>query len=205
MAVNFDHFSPTPKFPGVATSELIRDTALRLFVQYGYQSVSLRQIAEDVGINAGSLYHHIESKAELLYELVEQYELTLADEVCFPHGKRNPPVTEILRYVRSYITHVTANTKLACLSQREFCCLSGDQQKVILAARKKNAESLIEILQAGSITKHFEVADIQLAASSVLAILDRVAIDPINRGAPTETIIKHVQRITLKAIGVSNS
>ncbi len=205
MAVNLNHFSPAPKFSGVATSELIRDVALRLFVQHGYQSVSLRQIAEEVGINAGSLYHHIESKAELLYELVERYELTLTDEVLPPPGKRNSAVADMLRYVRSYITHVTANTELACLSQREFCCLSADQKKVILTTQKKNTEYLIETLQAGSRKDQFKIADIQLAAQSVLAILDRVAINPTNRGASTETITRHIQCIVLKAIGASNS
>jgi len=53
----------------VSRLEAIRSVALRLFVTEGYRSVSLRQLAEQAGIQAGSLYHHIESKQCLLFDL----------------------------------------------------------------------------------------------------------------------------------------
>jgi AcrR family transcriptional regulator len=52
------------------TALAIRSTALDLFSRQGYQFTTLRDIATRVGIQVGSLYNHIESKYELLCEIV---------------------------------------------------------------------------------------------------------------------------------------
>jgi AcrR family transcriptional regulator len=41
------------------------DVAARLFGEYGYEATTLEQIAQELGILKGSLYHYISSKAEL--------------------------------------------------------------------------------------------------------------------------------------------
>lgn len=52
------------------TSSKIRSAALSLFVQHGYEDVGLRQIAQLIGIQPGSLYNHIEGKEGLLFDLI---------------------------------------------------------------------------------------------------------------------------------------
>lgn len=42
------------------------DVAARLFGEHGYEATTLEQIAQELGILKGSLYHYISSKAELL-------------------------------------------------------------------------------------------------------------------------------------------
>lgn len=49
----------------------ILEGACELFALYGFQAIGLRDLADYVGLKAGSLYHHIESKQSLLYELME--------------------------------------------------------------------------------------------------------------------------------------
>ncbi len=60
------------------TKKLILSAALELFSAYGYDSVSVGQIAKAVGIKAPSLYNHYESKQAifdaLLEEICEQYQ-----------------------------------------------------------------------------------------------------------------------------------
>jgi AcrR family transcriptional regulator len=48
----------------------IRKAAGKLFSCRGYQATSVRDIAEAVGIQGGSLYAHVESKEDLLWEIV---------------------------------------------------------------------------------------------------------------------------------------
>lgn len=52
------------------TRSRIRETALELIVDRGYESTSLRAIAERLGITKAALYYHFPSKAELLRDLV---------------------------------------------------------------------------------------------------------------------------------------
>src|ERR1700759_895227 len=42
--------------------------AARLFAERGYQGTSLADLAEALGLQKPSLYHHIESKEDLLWE-----------------------------------------------------------------------------------------------------------------------------------------
>ncbi len=48
----------------------IHRVAARLFRQTGFHATSVRDIAEAVGIQGGSLYNHVQSKDDLLWEIV---------------------------------------------------------------------------------------------------------------------------------------
>ncbi|WP_236410127.1 TetR/AcrR family transcriptional regulator [Pseudomonas sp. S31] len=50
----------------------MREHAVRLFAYKGYNAVSMRELAACLGLSAGSLYNHIESKEALLFEFIEE-------------------------------------------------------------------------------------------------------------------------------------
>lgn len=52
------------------TREAILEAATRLFLQRGYEGVSIRDITEAVGLTKGALYHHFESKESLLSAVI---------------------------------------------------------------------------------------------------------------------------------------
>lgn len=54
------------------TRSLIMEAAHDLFIHEGYQHVSMRQIAKQLGYSHGALYYHFDNKAELFYAMVEQ-------------------------------------------------------------------------------------------------------------------------------------
>jgi AcrR family transcriptional regulator len=49
----------------------ILDAAKRLFAEQGYQETSMRQIAQAVGIQQSSLYHHFAMKEDMLHAIVD--------------------------------------------------------------------------------------------------------------------------------------
>jgi AcrR family transcriptional regulator len=54
------------------TKERIFDISIQLIAKDGFESVSIRQIAEGVGINAASIYYYFSSKEEIL-DTIYQY------------------------------------------------------------------------------------------------------------------------------------
>jgi len=50
----------------------ILDESAALFLRRGYNATSLREIADAVGMKAGSLYYHFASKEDLLVEILER-------------------------------------------------------------------------------------------------------------------------------------
>ncbi|HCW82588.1 MAG TPA: TetR/AcrR family transcriptional regulator, partial [Rhodobacteraceae bacterium] len=55
-----------------STGPKIRASAQRLFAQHGYAAVSMRQIAADVGVQAGALFNYIPDKQAILFELMKR-------------------------------------------------------------------------------------------------------------------------------------
>ena len=55
------------------TKEKIFDVSLDLFSKRGYDSVSLREIAEEVGIKKSSIYSHYSSKEAILMDIFEYF------------------------------------------------------------------------------------------------------------------------------------
>jgi AcrR family transcriptional regulator len=55
------------------TKEKILRTAARMFSERGFDRVTVREIAKDVGITSGSLYNHFVSKDEILKDLYRFY------------------------------------------------------------------------------------------------------------------------------------
>lgn len=56
----------------------ILDAAKRLFMQDGYRGISMRQIAEEVGVTKAALYYHFQDKEGLFIAIVEQYLLQMS-------------------------------------------------------------------------------------------------------------------------------
>lgn len=52
--------------------ERILDSSARLFAEHGYAETSLRVIAADIDMKAGSLYYHFASKDELFVSVLER-------------------------------------------------------------------------------------------------------------------------------------
>jgi AcrR family transcriptional regulator len=69
------------------TKEKILTAAITLFSRTGYDQVSMRDIAAEVGIGVASIYNHFPSKEEILRSMYDLY----AEE----HRKVIPPVEEL--------------------------------------------------------------------------------------------------------------
>ncbi len=61
----------TPEEGEKSTKERLFEVALDLFAQKGFDAVSMREIAEAVGIKKASLYSHFSSKDDLLEKIFE--------------------------------------------------------------------------------------------------------------------------------------
>lgn len=54
------------------TTGMILEAARDMFIEQGYNKVSMRQIAKQLGYSHGSLYYHFKNKAELFSALVQE-------------------------------------------------------------------------------------------------------------------------------------
>ncbi|RMI34278.1 TetR/AcrR family transcriptional regulator [Nocardia stercoris] len=89
--------SSEPVSAGRGTKDAIRDEAIRLFAEKGFEQTSLREVADAVGITKASLYYHYASKLDLLLAVVEPMFDDLAAVVA--EAERLPWTPESIRRV----------------------------------------------------------------------------------------------------------
>lgn len=70
--------------------EKIFSVSIDLFSRYGYDGVSIRQIAREVGIKESSIYNHYKSKESILNTILEFYiEEMKSDEISLTQANEN--------------------------------------------------------------------------------------------------------------------
>src|SRR6202022_1955415 len=75
----------------MATLDDIVSAAAKVFRTKGYHAATVRDIAEEVGLLKGSLYHHFDSKEELLYLVVKEPIAQMYRAIAEIAGAEGPP------------------------------------------------------------------------------------------------------------------
>ena len=86
------------------------DEAATLFLQQGYDATSLRDIAEAVGMKAGSIYYHFASKDELLAQILHRGITVM--QTAFDDAERvtgSRPTVRIEAHVRAHLAALFEN------------------------------------------------------------------------------------------------
>jgi TetR/AcrR family transcriptional regulator, cholesterol catabolism regulator len=117
--------NPTPA--GIARREQILEEAARLFSRRGYHATSMRDIGEATGMLAGSLYAHIASKEELLYEIVMQAAEQFLGGLELVRSSGLGPEEKLRRAIRAHIEVVAGNVDEARVFHHEWKALTGDR------------------------------------------------------------------------------
>src|SRR3989440_1164223 len=128
-------------------NELTREAA-RLFAQKGYHGTSIGEIAEALGVQKGSLYAHIKSKQDLLYEtMVEGARAFHAGLDAIPEELR---ATEKIRLaLRSHLRAVADQLDVATVFVQEWRYLEGERRDEIVAERRRYEERIRALFREG--------------------------------------------------------
>lgn len=111
------------------TQERLRHAALELFTSQGYQSTSLRDLAAHLGIQAGSLYNHIENKQSLLFDLIEEALDWLLAETRSSIKRGKTREERVRLFVHVSLCFQKRERKRMALIHRETINLSDEQQR----------------------------------------------------------------------------
>jgi TetR/AcrR family transcriptional regulator, cholesterol catabolism regulator len=128
-------------------TQLTRQAA-RLFAEKGYHGTSIGEIAEALGVQKGSLYAHIRSKQDLLYEtMLEGARAFHGGLDAIPDDVR--PTEKIRLALRSHLRVVAEQLDVATVFVREWRYLEGDRRDEILAERRRYEERFRALFREG--------------------------------------------------------
>ena len=128
-------------------SELTR-TAARLFAEKGYHGTSIGDLADAMGVQKGSLYAHIDSKQDLLYEATR--EGAQAFHAALDAVPEDVPVTERIRLaLRGHLRVVAEQLDVATVFTREWRYLEGERALEFLTERRRYEERIRALFREG--------------------------------------------------------
>ena len=128
-------------------TELTREAA-RLFAQKGYHGTSIGEIADALGVQKGSLYSHIASKQDLLYETMR--EGARAFHAGLDAIPDELPATEKIRLaLRSHLRVVADQLDVATVFVQEWRYLEGERRDEILGERRRYEERIRALFREG--------------------------------------------------------
>src|SRR5512132_3738014 len=127
--------------------ELSRQAA-RLFAEKGYHGTSIGDLADAMGVQKGSLYHHIASKADLLWEVAS--EGATAFHAGLDTIPERLPATERIRLaLRAHLAVVAGQLDIATVFVREWRHLSGPQRERFVSERRRYEERVRDLFREG--------------------------------------------------------
>jgi AcrR family transcriptional regulator len=132
----------------------------------------MANIAEAVNLQKASLYHHVSSKQEILFELLDRA-LELLLERISPIASLDVPAAERLcLMIQAYLQILAENTDLSAVLLFEHRSLEGRQHARHIPNRDKFENLWREVLEDGVRSRQFICDDIPLTGRAILGILN---------------------------------
>jgi len=187
---------------GEKTEAAIREAAVNLIARLGYEAMSMRQLAAEVGVQAAALYRYFPTKEELLFKLMREHMegLIAAWDVARPVSA--DPAARLSAYVRNHIAFHIERRHATHVSNMELRSLSPERLTQILKQRTAYEKELRAILRDGADAGVFTVEDTGLTAMALIQMMTGVIVwfRPGERLSITEVTATYLS-MTMRLVG----
>lgn len=159
---------------GVKTAKAIRRNSVRLFAEHGYEAVSMRAIADSVGVQPAALYQYWPSKQHLLADVMRQHLVDLLAAWEKDGGSQQGGATALEHFARFHIRYHVTRPDEVFISYMELRSLEPEEFAEINALRGKYENILKSILKKGMDEGAFAQGDPHVVAMAILAMITGV-------------------------------
>lgn len=160
----------------VSRRQQIEDAASTLFRERGYAATSVRDIAQVLDMQGGSLYAHVASKEDMLWSIVvraaDQFNRDVGP---LAEAPGQPAKSRLQAMIRAHVGVVTSAQKDAAVFLHEWRFLNPERRAQI-GQRRDDYEQLFRgVISDGVTSGDFESVDPRLTAMAILSALNGIA------------------------------
>jgi AcrR family transcriptional regulator len=187
---------------GERTEAAVREAAVNLIARYGYEAMSMRQLAAEVGVQAAALYRYFPTKEDLLFTLMREHMEGLREAWERARPFDADPAEQLAAYVRNHIAFHIERRHATHVSNMELRSLSPDRLTQILKQRTAYEKELRTILREGAEAGDFSIEDTGLTAMALIQMMTGVIVwfRPGERLSITEVTATYLS-MTMRLVG----
>jgi len=175
-------------------------TAAKLFRERGYSAVTMRDLANSLGIKAASLYNHISSKQQILSEIV----VTIAED--FTDGMEKiveseiNTVTKLKEVIAQHVT-LTADNPFGMAALNNDWMHLEDERDHYLKLRNQYERHFREIVLNGQKTNELKSVSHEILLFTILSTLRNLYLwIPKKADLKKEQLITSLHEVLLKGV-----
>ncbi|RWL99689.1 TetR/AcrR family transcriptional regulator [Mesorhizobium sp.] len=187
---------------GEKTEAAVREAAVSLIARLGYEAMSMRQLAAEVGVQAAALYRYFPTKEDLLFTLMREHMEGLLEAWNNTRPATNNPVARLAAYVENHIAFHIERRHATHISNMELRSLSHERLTQILKMRTTYEKELRAILRDGVEAGVLEIEDVGLTAMALIQMMTGVIVwfRPGERLSITEVTTTYLS-MTMRLVG----
>ena len=152
------------------TGPKIKQAALVLFARHGFAAVTMRQIAANVGVQAGAIYNYTPDKQALLFDLLHGHMADLLSKWATELVPANP-IAAIDHFVAFHLNFHIKRPELVFISYMELRNLSDSNFNAIVEQRRIYEKIIYNLILSGAVSGDFLVPDPKIASLALIALL----------------------------------
>lgn len=148
-------------------------TATALFRARGFAATSMRELATELGLEAGSLYSHIKSKEEILHRVCFGLAADFFAGFAAATADAMAPIAAQLRQaIEAHVRVLTRDSAASAVFLHEWRHLSEPARTEFLALRDRYEAAFRALIQRGIAAGELRAPDAAFAALTLLASLN---------------------------------
>jgi len=154
------------------TRDDILDAAAQVIRQKGFHGASMADIAEAVKLQKASLYHHVNSKQEILLALLDRALEMLFEQIDIIAKQPLPADEKLHRMIQTYLRLLAENSDLSAVLLFEHRSLEADQHARHIPNRDRFESLWRDVIADGVREGLFNCPDAALAVRALMGILN---------------------------------
>lgn len=187
---------------GEKTEAAIREAAVELIAHFGYEAMSMRRLAAEVGVQPSALYHYFSTKEDLLFSLMRDHMEALLESRETTRPETPDPAQQLASFVDNHIEFHVARRHSTHVNNMELRALSPDRLTAILRLRGTYEKELRQILRDGAEAGIFTIGDVTLTAMAIIQMITGVIVwfrpdERLSVGQVTDTY----HNMTMRLVG----
>jgi AcrR family transcriptional regulator len=154
--------------------DVIIEKAARLFREKGFGAASMRDLAEHVGVEAASLYNHIQSKSEILQAICFKVANDFISHLEAVQSSPEAAIKKLERIIRFHIRMMMEQYEFVYISDHEWRHLPEPYLSNFLNQRRTYRRSLADLIARGIEYGEMQDIDPYVAVLTMLSAISGI-------------------------------